>query len=460
MRTSGVPTPTRATSPPSYPSGCVRSLVAGATVATATIQLLAEPASALDLDSDGGLITETVASRDRLKHYDSIKTYGAERVSDRDRDFVQPDGIRAGNYLIFPSVGAAVVFDDNIFASNRHKVSDIRSVVTPQLHLQSQLPRHVLDLSLGGKIVNYLDETSQDYADVRGQLDGALHFDHAHTLSLSTLTAIEHEERGAITSSRSAAEPVEIHHSRVVAGITRDVGRLYGTFSAGLERWDYSNTTSITGGVLRQDQRDLDVASAQLKLGYRFSPGYEFIGKLRALRQWNRGDTVTDYDAIGYEVMAGLAFETNPLLRWRLLGGYGFRDYEQSDIDSLGSSLVEGRVQWLATQRMTIYGTVSRAIMDRIGDEDGGRIENRLHGKVEYEVYHNTVLTMDAEIRDTDFIGSTRHDRLWGARLGVDYYLSKNWLMTFDYEYQQQNSNDDDFDVNRNRFTIGAKLRF
>ena len=65
MRTSGVPTPTRATSPPSYPSGCVRSLVAGATVATATIQLLAEPASALDLDSDGGLITETVASRDR-----------------------------------------------------------------------------------------------------------------------------------------------------------------------------------------------------------------------------------------------------------------------------------------------------------------------------------------------------------------------------------------------------------
>ena len=47
-------------------------------------------ALALDLDGDMGLITETVASRDRLKSYDPIKLYGAERVADRDRSTCCP----------------------------------------------------------------------------------------------------------------------------------------------------------------------------------------------------------------------------------------------------------------------------------------------------------------------------------------------------------------------------------
>ena len=249
-------------------------------------------------------------------------------------------------------------------------------------------------------------------------------------------------------------------HSRVVAGVTRDVGRLYGTLSTSFDRWDYQDTISGTGAPLDQDARDLDVLSTQLKLGYRISPGYELVGKIRALKQWNRGDAVTDYDGIGYEAMAGIAFETNPLVRWRLLGGYGLREYEQASIDSIASSLVEGQVQWLATQRMTIYGTVSRAILDRVGSEVGGRVETLARGKIEYELQHNIVMTLDGEIKDSDFIGATRNDRSWSAKIGIDYYLTKNWLLSFAYEHERRDSNDDDFDVTRNRFTVGAKLRF
>lgn len=435
-------------------------LLAGATMATATMPLLAPPAMALDLDADGGLITETVASRDRLRTYDNIKQYGAETVSSRDRAFVQPDGLRAGNYQIFPSIGTAVVFDDNLLGTNLERISDFRSEVTPQIKFQSQLPRHVLDLSLGGKIVNHLNQTDQDYASANARLDGALHFDHAHTISLNALAALEHEERSDITSPRDAGGPVEVHHSRLLGGFTRDVGRLYGTFSGGFERWDYQDTISGTGTPLDQDSRDLDVVSAQLKLGYRFSPGYEIVGKLRALKQWNRGDAVSDYDGIGYEAMAGVAFETNPLLRWRLLGGYGIREYEQASINSIASSLIEGQVQWLATQRMTIYGTASRSIVDRMGSELGGRVETLVRGKIEYELAHNLVATLDAELKDSDFIGVARQDRSWSARIGLDYYYTKNWLFTFGYEHQFRDSNDNDYDLTRNRFTVGAKLRF
>jgi hypothetical protein len=40
------------------------------------------------------------------------------------------------------------------------------------------------------------------------------------------------------------------------------------------------------------------------------------------------------------------------------------------------------------------------------------------------------------------------------------YYFTKNWLFTFGYEHQVRDSTDDTLDMHRNRFMIGAKLRF
>ncbi|HPG89592.1 MAG TPA: outer membrane beta-barrel protein, partial [Hyphomicrobium sp.] len=193
---------------------------------------------ALDLDGVDGLNTETIASRDRLRVWDDIKQYGAETINERDRRYVKPDGIRSGNYLIFPEAGAAVVFDDNIYTRDFDKRSDWRSELTGGIKFQSDLPRHVLDFSLDGKIVNYAEYTDQDYANIRAKLDGALHFDSAHTISASILSAIEHEERddptypldtnGLLDTSLSstAKGPIEVFHNRASVGITRDDGRL------------------------------------------------------------------------------------------------------------------------------------------------------------------------------------------------------------------------------------------
>jgi len=433
-----------------------------AVVCASAAALVAAPhgASALDLDNEGGLITETVASRERLKDYDNIKKYGAERISDRDRYFAQPEGIRAGNYTILPSVDETLIYDDNIFQSDANRVSDFRNVVTPEIKFRSSLPRHVLDFSLAGKIVNYFENTDQDYANVRADLQSALHFDHAHTLSLAALSAIEHEERGETLTPLTAAEPVGVLHNRVSLGLTRDVGRLYGTLSGTFEQWDYSDAKALDGSTLDLDTRDTDQWVAQIKLGYRISPGYEVIGKLRGLRELNRGNDITDSDATGYEALAGISFETNPLLRWRILGGYGIRDFDQKDLDTVGSTLIEGQMQWLPTQTVTVYADLSHEIISTGGLDDNGRIETAFLAKVEYEVYHNLVLTADLEITDADFIDSSRHDRTYAGRIGIDYFPNKFLVLSAGYEYSIRESTEDTLDMTRNRFMVGAKLRY
>ncbi len=435
-------------------------VIVGIATACAFYALHATTAFAFDIDGTDGLITETVASRERLRDYDNIKAYGAERVSERDRAYAKPEGLRAGNYTILPSVGTSVVFDDNIFRSDLDKVSDWRSEITPSVKFQSHLPRHVLDMSLDGRIVNYLENTSQDYANVRAKIDSALHFDHAHTLSANFLSAIEHEERGEISTPLSASEPVQVFHNHASVGITRDVGRLYGTLMATFDRWDYADVRALNGDNLDQDYRNTDQFSTALRFGYRFSPGYEFVGKIRALRELNRGNDLYDRDASGYEVMAGLAFESSPLLRWRILAGYGFRNFDQVDIADVSTGLIEAQVQWLPTQHLTFTGIATRQIIAADAVQDAGRIETRLLGRIDYEIWHNVVMNLSMAYADAEYVGVERRDRTYTGRIGLDYHMNKNWLLSVGYEHIVRQSTEDLFDMSRNRVTIGAKLRF
>jgi hypothetical protein len=430
-------------------------LAALGTVATGTA-----PAWSIDDSNPAGLITETVAAREALRDYDGAKQYGAERVRDRVRQHVQPIGIRARNFLLFPSLEGKAIYDDNIFATPTNEQGDLRTELAPALIIKSHLPRHILNLAFDGRLVSFAEHSDQNFIDGRAAFDGALHVDHAHTLALSAMTELVHEEHDAITASRDAKEPVPIHHSRVSAGITRDVGRLYGTLSATADRYNYYDVPAVGGGTLDEDNRDNDLLSTQLRAGYRFSPGFEAVGKLKLLRQINGEESASNPDSTGYEALIGLSMESSPLLRWRLLGGYGIRDYDATGQKNTETALLEGHVEWLPTERMTIYGAVSRDISYFSGEGFDGYIETSVKGGVEYEIYNNLVLKLGAGFTRADFQGEDRRDDIYTGSIGLEYLMNKNWLFTFSYEHEERQSTDALYDMSDNRFMIGAKLRF
>jgi hypothetical protein len=408
----------------------------------------------LDIQSVDSLDTSTIASRQRLETWDVSSKAGT------DNSFAKPDGIRMGNYQISPDAGAIVVYNDNIFGRDSDKQSDWQTETTGNVNFKSDLPRHVLDFSLDGKIVNYLEHTDQDYANIRAKAQGALHFDNATTLSASLLSALEHEERGGPTYPLAAKEPVSIFHNRVSAGITRDVGRLYGTISSAAESWDYNDVQAYNGTTLDRDARDTKIYSGQIRAGYRISPGFDFVTKLRSYRQENAGTPKLDRDAWGYEAMAGLAFETNPMLRWHIMGGYSVRDFDQAKVSNFATALLEADVQWLPTQRLSVFAAVSQQILEETDNTSSAIVQTGGRLTARYEIYHNLTLTGGGELSQEDYQGINRTDIVYSARTGLEYLLSKNWLFTFGYEHQVRDSSDDSNDMHRNRVMLGAKLRF
>ena len=420
----------------------------------------ASQAHALDLNAEPGLITETVASRDRLKYYDNLKIYGVESVSERPRVYAMPDGVRLGNFLAFQSVEETAVYDSNIFGTATNAEADWRSELKAALSVQSQLPRHQLLFNLNGKLVNYLNNPDQDHADGDAHIRGSIDVDHANAISASLNTEYKHEDLSASTVSRNAGEPIPVWRNGISAGWTHDAGLLYGTWSATAENRDYFSVKALDGSTLDQNFRDQTMYSTTLRGGYRFSPGYEAIGKVRAVRLTNEGDETTDRDSYGYEALAGVGWETNPLVSWMLIGGYGIRDYDRTDLDRLATYLVEGQVRWLPTQRLSLYATARRTIDDELGASDSGRINTSLDVRAEYDIYHNLVAVAAAGWQEGEFIGVDRTDTTFSAGAELQYFYTKNMLFTLGYEFDRRDSTQDDFDLDRHQVRIGGKLRF
>ncbi len=136
------------------------------------------------------------------------------------------------------------------------------------------------------------------------------------------------------------------------------------------------------------------------------------------------------------------------------------RDYKSAMLDDIKTSLLQADVQWLPTQRLTIYGALSRQIEDALDLSSEGVVQSGAKLRADYEIYHNLVLSGALEYRTDDFLGTTRQDEVYLARVGLDYYFTKNWLFTLGYEHQVRDSSDDSLDMYRNRFMVGAKLRF
>ena len=112
------------------------------------------------------------------------------------------------------------------------------------------------------------------------------------------------------------------------------------------------------------------------------------------------------------------------------------------------------------TDRLTIYGTLNRQIEEALDLNSSAVVQSSVKVRADYEIYHNLVLSGALELRNDDFKGTNRQDDVYAAHLGLDYYFTKNWLFTFGYDHQVRDSSDDTLDMNRNRFMIGAKLRF
>jgi hypothetical protein len=369
-------------------------------------------------------------------------------VMDRPRPELDPLGVRAGSFLIFPEVEAGTAYQSNVYATPDDEVSDFIFTLSPSVVAQSDFTRHSLTFEAGAEIGRYLDETSENYIDYRAAAAGRFDVGARGAATGRVAHIRNHEERGDPDEEFSAAEPVEYSSTLGEVGYRHTFNRVTAGVGASAEWIDYDDVTLIDGTNSDQDDRDRWVYSTNARLGYEIQSGFEaFVRGTYSVIEYDREDIARDSD--GYEIVVGSDFDLTGLLTGTAYVGYLARDFDNPAFEDPSGLAFGLDLDWALTQR-TIEESTSTSSRERTQFGVG----------VDHELLRNLILQADAVYRLDDFVGSPREDDFYTIGLGALYTLNRNFYGRAGYIYETRESNVSRFDYDDNiiSLSIGARL--
>jgi hypothetical protein len=385
-----------------------------------------------------------------------------DTVGTRARPEYDPLGIRTGAFLIFPQIAVDGVYNDNIFATNNKKQDDIIVVVRPEVSIESNWARHAFAVAGGGEFAFYTQNGREDYQDWFAATDGRIDVSRDVAFYLGGGAARRHEPRGSPDAETDAKEPTVYYEYNAFGRYDHTFDRLDLTVDALFDRLDYTNTPASEGPHIDNNDRDRNVYSTPIRLGYEMSPGYEaFVRVAPNIRRYDETPDLDgqDRDSWGYQATGGLAVDFGGITFGEIYGGYMQQFYSDSDLDNVATPTFGGSITWNATTLTTVILAGERSVLETTAAGASSYISTAGELTVDHELLRNVILSAGGSVTNNDYQGISRTDWYYGGNARVRYLLNRNLYLSAGYTYRHRNSDAaDDFTQNLIRIGLQTQL--
>jgi hypothetical protein len=388
----------------------------------------------------------------------SLVAYGAEGqepnpnvpVTARPRPDYDPLGIRAGGFLLYPSVTVDGTYDDNIFATNDNEESDFIFTFSPRIVARSNFPRHSLDLTVESDIGRYVDNTDENFVDYAADLGGQLDITRNNRLVGGAFYSREHDSRddpedpGVDVSE----EPLEFDEYGGELGFEQDFNRFNVAVTGDVERRDYEDDT--------EGDRDRLLYGGRLRTGYFISPRINTFleGSVRREeRDTSEGsDPPIKRDNNVYDARVGTAIDITGLLFGEVSAGWSVQDFDESDLDTEHGFVYGAGLTWNPTQLTSL--TLDGDGGFEPSDVGASKLTNRIALRVDHELLRNVLIGGEVGYRRDDFQDTGRVDNRFDVGPDITYLLNRYLSVGAGYTFTTRDSDDSDREFTRNLFTL------
>lgn len=385
-------------------------------------------------------------------------------VMDRARPEYDAKGIPLGGFRLFPLLDLFGSYDDNVFRLPTGQ-SDYFFTESPTLRLQSQWGRHFFEIYAGLNNYNYLKFSDQNLMDWKVGTDGRLDISRAAVLTANVYYGEMHELWSApnnIVGYQASPNRYYQTHAEVITAYQPN--RLGIGFGGSFDRYDFTSTPEIGGGLLYNSDRNEDEYQGYAKIFYDFSPGYS--GFVKASYDGRNFDHLFDRSGLdrsshGYHFDGGLDMQLTHLLSGEVFAGYLEQFYPQNvplplrDISGLDFGV---RLDWYASPLLTVHLNGSRQLQDVV-ISGASASDNRVGSlSADYEFRPNIIVQGYVSYTDSRFIGTTRTDNYPGAGIGIKYLLNRYMSLDVNYNYSERSSNSSGINYTDDTVNVGLHL--
>ncbi|MBX3489222.1 outer membrane beta-barrel protein [Parvibaculum sp.] len=374
----------------------------------------------------------------------------------------EPLGVRAGSFIVLPSLTTSATYSDNIYRTQNNKEDDLILTVQPQVLVESTWSRHALNLHAGVQSRFYDSNSSEDHTNWRIGADGRLDITRDTNVVAEIEYAESHEERGQPLALALAAEPTPFSMLSGKVELNQRFNRMTGTLGASYLDIDFDNVPAFGGGIINSDDRDREIFGQRLRLGYDVSPDMNVFveGRLNQVRYDLQPPAVPNSrDSEGYAVQGGVTFAITRLVSGEVAVGYLEQEYDSPAFPDVSGLAYNADISWSMTPLTTVTFGAGSSVDESTSVGVGGRLSQYARVGIDHELMRNVQLGGALRFQNDDFEGSPQNEDYFDAGIGVRYLMNRNVSLRLGYDYGARDSNVAGRDYTENRVGLSLTLQ-
>jgi hypothetical protein len=388
-----------------------------------------------------------------------------QTVENRPRPQYDPLGVRAGSFVLFPTLTVQEQYESNIYATSNNEDDDFITRILPNLRLQSDWNNHALVVETGGDFGFYADHSDEDFQDYYIATRGRVDIRRSTVLRLGAGVRHLHESRESPDDPgpNVAEEPTQFNLYSAETSLRHDFGRINATLGGEFDRYSFDDPDAVGGGEVIEHDRDRNVYTGTLRVGYEIQPSYEafILGSYnKRVYDGNEVGTGIDRDSKGFGVAAGMEVDFGGVIFGDFFAGYRYQDYEDSSLDSIDGVGGGADLTWNVTELTTITALLSSDIRETTTPGASGRLVSTGEIGVDHELRRNIILSGNVGITRDDYQGTSRTDWIYRAGPDLTYLINRYLRASLGYEFVKRDSDVSDEDFTNHVVLVRLGLQY
>lgn len=378
-----------------------------------------------------------------------------------------------GDWLLYPTAFAGIVYDTNINQSSTNETSGFGLRLVPSILAEylNGISKTTLYGMADGRI--YTNQRISNSANATSARVGAIEYfqpapdwtlngqvDYTRQQSLFSTFGIDQ----SVTTPNPtgvglapSANPLAYHQFTGTASVQKSFAQAFAIFGGSVLHQLYDDTPagapSPNGTVYTGTARG----------GYWITPA--FYGYVEGSLDRRDYDS-SALSSSGYRVVGGLGSDQIGLFRGEIYGGYQAEDFESAAIGTAGSAVFGGRIYYYPVPELTLSlaadRTIGASLLAATPTSPAGvstEVTSALF-KADYSIAPEWTATARAGYIHTDFLGAGRRDDAWTIGPTITYSVWQNFGISFDYQHLELRSNAVGQGFSRDVATLGLTYKY
>jgi hypothetical protein len=340
-----------------------------------------------------------------------------------------PLGLRAGSFLLYPSVDLSAGYNSDP-ENVPHGPSSSLFVVAPELQVQSDWSRHSLTADIKGTYDLYGADLvpSLNLPYFSSVIDGRIDVLRDTQILLENRFLLSTNNPGSPNNQADLARLPIYTDVGGTLGLAQTFNRLQVTAKATFDSVSYQDSVLTNGEVVSNADEDYNQYGGTLRVGYELGPGlkpFVEVGADERIYDQQIDAAGLQRDSTGSSVKVGGDVNLFGSLTGEIAAGYLQRVYQDPTLPDISGPTLDGALIWQATALTTAKFTAATTVTESVLPGTSGELSRAFNLQVDHAFLLRLIGTGQVGYEHDDYVGLGRLDNRYFTSVGLIYKLSR-----------------------------------